>query len=80
MNLCLIPIGKTAKFEYGPTPIESTSGVNYNYLKIVHTSLYHYLISLGGDYINKVGKTPLDIQNLYLNITKLIFNLTIERT
>ena len=44
MNLCLIPIGKTAKFEYGPTPIESTSGVNYNYIKIVNTSLYHYLL------------------------------------
>jgi hypothetical protein len=69
-------IGKTSRYEHGPTPIESTSGVNYNYIKIVHTSLYHYLISLGGDYINKIGKTPLDIQiyilislNLFLNYT-----------
>jgi hypothetical protein len=36
-------IGKTSRYNHGPTPIESTSGVNYNYIKIVNTSLYHYL-------------------------------------
>ena len=35
-------IGKTSRYKHGPTPIKSTSGVNYNYLKIVHTSLYHF--------------------------------------
>jgi hypothetical protein len=80
LNILITTERKIAKFEYDPTLSVVISGVNYNYLKIVNTSLYHYLISLGGDYINKVGKTPLDIQNLYLNITKLIFNLTVERT